>query len=393
MRKKPDYRKDVERAARQMILVHRVDTLIKLILRTILRTLSTKHAGFLLYDKQRDDYVIKVSRGKGGIKVPSGFIKVKKDNALIRYFEDEKLRIFGEGPLLLDKINSLLDSRKTRRNKKLKIFLEALKFQFSLYNVKACIPGFFRDKLICVLLLGAKANHRRFTQDELGFLSVLSSDTVMAIQNAWVFQDLADQLQLNRELFLQTVKALATAIDAKDKYTAGHTARVSDYSLAIAEEVRMMKKGSQKDWEGFFKDLKIASLLHDIGKIGISEAVLNKNGTLNHQERKEIERHPLVGFSILSKVDKFHEPILGVKYHHEKFDGTGYPEGLKGSEIPLIAQVIAVADVFDALITDRPYRSSFSKEEAVEIIRESKSKHFSPLIVDAFLRAYTKGKI
>lgn len=393
MRKKPDYRKDVEKAARQMILVHRVDTLIKLILRTIVRTLGARHAGFLLYAKVRDDYVVKISHGRGGLKVPSGFTKVGKDNVLIRYFEDEKLRIFGDGPLLLDKINKLLNSRKARRDKKLKIFLEAIKFQFSLYNVKACIPGFFRDKLICVLLLGAKANSRAFTQDELGFLSVLSSDTVMAIQNAWFFQDLTDQLQINRDLFLQTVKALATAIDAKDQYTAGHTERVSNYSLIIAEEVRVMKKIPRKEWESFFQDLKIASLLHDIGKIGISESVLNKNGALNTDERREIERHPLVGYSILSKVDKFQEPILGVKYHHERFDGTGYPEGLKGKKIPLIAQVIAVADVFDALIADRPYRSGFSKEEAVETIRKNKSKHFSPLMVDAFLRAYTKGKI
>jgi HD-GYP domain-containing protein (c-di-GMP phosphodiesterase class II) len=262
-----------------------------------------------------------------------------------------------------------------------------------LYNAKACIPGFFRDKLICIFFLGQKLDGKDFNRDELGFLSVLSSDAVMAIQNAWFFQDLNSQLEINKKLFLQTVMALASAIEAKDKYTIGHTERVSKYSLIVAQEIKAMKKIPPKEREDFLENLRIASLLHDIGKIGVREGVLNKKGFLDEGERREIEKHPLIGFSILKQVDEFHEPILGVKYHHERYDGKGYPEGIKGKKIPLVAQIIAVADTFDAMTSDRPYRKGLSKEEAAKVIEENKGKQFSPLIVDAFLRVYKAGKL
>lgn len=385
-----DYRKELEKAAKQMILVHRVDTLIRLILRTIIRYLKVKHAGIFLYDKNKDEYVIKISKGKWGLKLSSGFAKVRKDNPLIKYFTNNKLKILGDDIILLERINQLLSSKKVKRNKKIKKLLEEIKFQFSLYNTKVCIPGFFRDKLIGVLFLGEKENKENFTSEELGFLSVLSSDVVMAIQNAWLFEDLNKQVEINRNLFLQTANALATAIEAKDRYTSGHTERVSRYSLAVAEEIKKMPK---KKWERFLESLKIASLLHDIGKIGIKEDLLNKNGSLTKEERKEIEKHPLVGYSILKPIEGFQEPILGVKYHHERYDGKGYPNGLKGEKIPLIAQIISVADTFDAMTSHRPYRPAIKREKVMEEIKRNKGKQFSPLIVEAFLKAYKKGKI
>ncbi len=388
-----DYRKDLEKAARQMILIHRVDTLIRLILRSIIKNVRVKHAGFLLYDKERHEYVAKISKGEGGLRIPSGFTKVKKDNSLVRYFTDENLRVLGRDYLLANRLDSFLNSKKGKKDKDLKSFFEKVKFQFSLYNAKACIPGFFRNELICILLLGQKLDRRQFSKEELGFLSVLSSDVVMAIQNAWFFQDLNKQLQINRKLFLQTVEALATAIDAKDKYTLGHTERVSHYSLVVAEEIKDVKNNSLKDWDKFVQDLRIASLLHDIGKIGVSEEVLNKKTALTPNERREIQKHPLIGFLILKQVDEFQEPMGGVKYHHERYDGGGYPEGIRGRKIPLIAQIISVVDTFDAMTTDRPYRKGLSDGEAARVIKENRGKQFSPIVVDAFIRAYKKGKI
>jgi HD-GYP domain-containing protein (c-di-GMP phosphodiesterase class II) len=393
MKTKPDYRRYLEMVAKRMILVHKLDTLIKLILRAIVRNVHTKHAVLFLHDQGKDEYVAHVSRGKEGLKIPSGFAKIRKDNPLIRYFTEKELNIFGRDFLILDRLNYFISSKKAKKDKKLKSFLENVRFQFSLYNAKACLPGFFEDKLICLFLLGQKHDRKVFTQDELGYLSVLSSDAVMAIQNARLFEDLKTQLEHNRTLFLQTVKALATAIESKDKYTSGHTERVSIYSMILAQELKSMGKISRKDWDKFVDDLKIASLLHDIGKIGVKETVLNKNGFLNDEERLEMQKHPLVGFSILNQVDEFQEPILGVKYHHERYDGGGYPEGLKGKNIPLIAQVISIVDTFDALTTDRPYRKGLLKEEAIKIIEENKGKQFSPLIVEAFLKIYNSGKI
>ncbi len=392
-KRKPDYRKHLEQAAKQMILVRRVDTLIKLILRSIINNLKVEHAGFLLHDRKKDSYVVTVSRGKGGLKIPSGLAKISPDNSLVRYFTDKKLRVFGEEPLLLDRIHSYLNSNQKRTSKNLRIFLRDVVFQLSLYSAKACIAGFFREELIFILFLGQKVNRRKFNRDELGFLSVLSSDAVMAIQNAWYFQDLDKQLNKNRNLFLQTVMALATAIEAKDKYTSGHTERVSHYSLLIAEELRKTRSNLQKDWDKFAQDLRIASLLHDIGKIGLREDVLNKEGFLSGEERQEMQRHPIVGSSILNQVDEFQEPILGVKYHHERYDGKGYPEGLKGNKTPLIAQIIAVADTYDAMASDRPYRRAMPKGQVLQEIRKNRAKQFSPTVVDAFLKLYKEGKV
>ena len=387
--KKPDYSKDLEKAARQMILVRRLDTLVKLIIRTITINLGVKHAGLLLYDKIRNEYVAKSSRGKGGMKIPEGLVKVKKDNPLVRYFTDKSVRAVNKGYLLLEDLNKLIKLS----NKKQKSFYEAIKFQLSLYSAKACIPGFFREELVCILFLGEKNNHKKLTPDEIGFLSVLSSDVVMAIKNAWFFEDLKEQLQKNRNLFLQTIMALATAIEAKDQYTLGHTERVSRYSLIIAKEIKRIKKSLIRDWDGFLEDLKTASFLHDIGKIGVPESVLNKNGPLDPAERKIIEKHPLIGFSILKQVDEFHEPILGVKYHHEYYNGSGYPEGLSGEDIPLIAQVICVADAYDAMTTDRPYRKGLTKDKALSIIKDNRGAQFSPLAADAFIAVCKQGKI
>jgi len=392
MKQNPDYRRELEAAAKQMILIHRIDTLIKLILRTIIRNLNVKHVGFLLYDKARDCYVAKFSRGAEGFKIPSGFIKVNKDNSLVKYFTDSRERPLGGDYILLGQIERYLKSKK-KKSVNVKTCLEGVKFQLSLYNAVACVPGFFREKLIFTLLLGKKADRKKFTNEELGFLSVLSSDVVMAIQNAWYFQDLVDQLERNKRMFHQTAMALATAIEAKDKYTSGHTERVSRYVTAIAEELRVLKKMQRKAWERFNDNLKIAALLHDVGKIGVKEALLNKNGDLDGTEREAIQEHALVGYAILKQIDEFQAPLLGVKYHHERYDGKGYPEGLRGRQIPLIAQIISVADTFDAMTTDRPYHKGMSKEEAAKVIWENRGKQFAPVAVDAFLRAYKKGKI
>lgn len=376
-----DYKKELEKAAKQMILIHRPETLVKLILRTIVRTLNLEHASLILYDEARDVYVAHTSSGKTGFKIPRGLTKISKDNSVIRYFMNSKSKDSSQDYILFSTIQfSHEPLHKEMRN------------QFFLYNAKACIPGFFRDKLIFALFLGGKFDGEDFLPEELDYLSALSSDTVMAIQNARFFQDLNDQLNKNNRLFLQTALALSSAIEAKDHYTQGHTERVTYYSSIIALELKATDN-IPKTENNLIENLRISALLHDIGKIGIPERILNKPGFLDEEERKEINKHPLIGANILGKVDEFHEPILGVKYHHERYDGSGYPEGLKADEIPFIAQIISVADTFDAMTTDRPYRKGLTKEEAIREIEKEKNKQFNPLIADAFINAYKKNKI
>jgi HD-GYP domain-containing protein (c-di-GMP phosphodiesterase class II) len=237
-----------------------------------------------------------------------------------------------------------------------------------------------------ILFLGEKINKKEFDDNELRFLSVLASDVVMALKNAWLIEDLNRQINLNKRLLVQTISALASSIEAKDKYTIGHTGRVANYSLAIAMILHKHKKIEQ--WDKFFENLKIAALFHDIGKIGIPENILNKNKSLNMAERKIIMQHPIIGANILGHVEELREALEGVKYHHEKYDGTGYPFHLKGNKIPLIASIISLADTFDALISDRPYRRAISAQEAVKKIKKGKGNQFMPCVVDAFLKMH-----
>jgi putative nucleotidyltransferase with HDIG domain len=388
MTPRKDYRHDLERAARQMILVRKIDVLARLILRTIMRNIPIKHAGIFLYDKKREEYIVTVSKGKRGVKVPVGFTKVKKDNPLIRYFIDWQLNgVFKQDFLLYDRVNYYLRIPTINRNDKLKQLLLDIKDELSLYQAKALIPGFFRNDLVGILFLGAKESRTGFRKEELGFLTVLASDVVMSIQNAWLFEDLSEQLAVNKNMFFSTVTAMATAIEAKDKYTIGHTARVVKYSMGIANQ--LVKDGIPGvDIKKFKENLRIAALLHDIGKIGVPEKILNKEGPLDPNERVLIERHPDVGADILSHIVEFKDIIQGVKYHHERYDGRGYPSKLAGEDIPLTAAIISVADTYDAMTSDRPYRRALSSREALIEIEKNSAKQFHPKVVMAFKKSF-----
>jgi diguanylate cyclase (GGDEF)-like protein/putative nucleotidyltransferase with HDIG domain len=188
-------------------------------------------------------------------------------------------------------------------------------------------------------------------------------------------QDKQNQLA---DLYLSTVRSLAMAIDAKDQHTHEHILRVQQYALAIAEEMQL----SPEDIDA----VRTGSLLHDIGKLGVPEYVLLKPGRLTDDEFEKIKRHPVIGADILSPVN-FPWPVIAiVKHHHEKWDGSGYPDGLKGENIPLVARILAVADVYDALTSSRTYRRAWDNKQAKEHIRAASGTHFDPMVVEAFLQ-------
>ncbi len=190
-----------------------------------------------------------------------------------------------------------------------------------------------------------------------------------------------EEMQANQErlaeLYLATIKSLALAIDAKDQYTHQHILRVQRYAVALAK--RMGLTGAE------LEAVNTGALLHDIGKLGVPEYVLLKPGKLTDSEFDKIKKHPEIGAAILDPVE-FPWPVLPVvKYHHEKWDGTGYPEGLKGEEIPLTARIMAVADVYDALTSSRSYRRAWSHERALGVIVKDAGTHFDPACVEAFV--------
>jgi len=181
---------------------------------------------------------------------------------------------------------------------------------------------------------------------------------------------------------IESVSALLKALEEKDPYTAGHGERVSRYAEVVAERLGIDGKR--------LEDLKMAAWLHDIGKIGIRDRVLNKPGKLSMDEFEEIKSHPIKGAEILSEVPSFKRMVPWVKYHHEHWDGTGYPEGLKGRQIPLEARIIGVVDVYDALTTQRAYRKEFDPKMALLIMKNESGKTFDPVVLAAFLDVIDK---
>ena len=185
-------------------------------------------------------------------------------------------------------------------------------------------------------------------------------------------------LYLNmHKVYFDTIQALSNTIDAKDPYTKGHSQRVAHYSQTIARQLGFAPSR--------LTNLRTAAILHDVGKIGISDSILNKPGSLTDLEYQIIQGHPQIGTSILKEVDSLKDIAKFIHYHHEHYDGSGYPLGLAGDDIPLESSIIAVADALDAMTTDRPYRKAMDLSAAVAIIREESGKQFSPVVVEAFL--------
>jgi HD-GYP domain-containing protein (c-di-GMP phosphodiesterase class II) len=198
-------------------------------------------------------------------------------------------------------------------------------------------------------------------------------------------EDLKRAAEENRALFMGSIQMLAGAVDEKDPYTRGHSDRVTRYSLMIAKEM-----GLSPD---FLETLRISAQLHDVGKIGIEDRILKKPGALTAEEFEVMKTHTTKGANILRPVQQLEEMLPGIELHHEALDGRGYPYGLKGEQIPLLARVIAVADTFDALTTNRPYQQAHSSEDALRIIQNLAGKRLDPAAVAALMAVYERGEI
>lgn len=180
-----------------------------------------------------------------------------------------------------------------------------------------------------------------------------------------------------RKVYLDTIRALAAAIDAKDPYTKGHSERVAETSVALAQELNL----SDKDIE----NIEYTALLHDIGKIGIADNILGKKSSLTDKEFDKIKEHTVMGAKIIEPVDFLKDSYEAIYHHHEKYNGAGYPDGLKEKDIPLSARIIAVADAYDAMGSDRPYRKKLSKDKILNELKDQSGKQFDPEIVKALI--------
>jgi len=240
------------------------------------------------------------------------------------------------------------------------------------------VPLKVKDKIIGVIEVLNKKDNSPFYPYDLELLEALADQAAVAIDNAIVHEEF-------QELFLNTITSLARAIESKDPYTGGHIDRIENFSIAIADELGLSIEDKER--------IRWAALFHDLGKIGIDESILRKPGRLTDKEFEEIKKHPQLGADILKPIRQFKHIIPGILQHQERWDGKGYPNGLKGEEISIDGRIIAVADTFDAMTSDRPYRKGLPKEVAIEEIKKCAGTQFDPKVVMAFLRCCEKRTI
>lgn len=236
-------------------------------------------------------------------------------------------------------------------------------------------PVISNGSVISVIHLESDSGPGSFNTRELAFCQALISRISPIIDNVLLRKEIDSWV-------LGVVEAMVATIEAKDTYTVGHSERVSKYSMAIAEELRLNRDVK--------KHLMISSLCHDLGKIGIPDAILKKASILSHEEYEEMKLHPTIGSKILEHMPNARRFLSGVKYHHEKWDGTGYPEGLVGEEIPFFGRIVAVADAFDAMISGRSYSGFMDESDAVDALSKE-TELFDPEILKAFTKAWESG--
>lgn len=239
----------------------------------------------------------------------------------------------------------------------------------------ASLPLSFKNKALGVLNVSARKSGRGFSDTDVEILKIIALETAISLQNSKFFQE-------QQKIYLDTIIALAKAIDARDPYTYCHSNNVTRYAVRIAQELGLA--------EHKIKDIRHAGLLHDIGKIGIQDSILMKPGKLSEDEYKQIKQHSLKGEEIVKSLPFLKGIANLIKHHHERFDGKGYPDGIRGEDIDVGARILAIADSFDAMTTKRVYRDPMPLDKAREELVKNKSTQFDPKLTDCFIRILEK---
>ena len=384
-----NFKKELELASKGMIKINDLNLLLKLLVRMLVSKFHVKHASVLLFEPEKNAYVLSAFRGQKEFSIPEEFSHLNEKNPLIKFFRNKEFKslVFERNVLVADDINRMIWRESIiEYGDGTKELLNKMAVQMKVLNSFVCVPSYYKNQLMAVLLLGQKQDESSFEQAELDFFLALASDAAMAIRNAQLFRQLKKEINRNRQQYIQTIIVLSSTMEAKDAYTHGHTERVTGYAQSIAQ--KMAEEFESEFPDNFFENLYISSLLHDIGKIGVPEAILNKNGKLTDKEYEVMMQHTIKGVEIVKPLTLPQECLGGIMSHHERYDGGGYPEGLKKQEIPIFASIIAVADAFDAMTSDRPYRKGRSQEKAIEEIKNNSGSQFDPKVVNTFLEIY-----
>lgn len=265
-------------------------------------------------------------------------------------------------------------------------FFQVYGGSFEKRNIRLLVPLIVHEEMVGALFLGEKATGESYSSYDKDVICAMGRHIGVAISQRNLLEEVQRRAEENRKLYdelhttyTDTVKAFAAAIDCKDKYTEGHSVRVGKYSEIIATELGW----TTEEVEG----AAVAGYLHDVGKLTVDRRIINAPYRINAKESAELNKHPGVGYEILLPIrHPFTDVPLAAKYHHERLDGRGYPEGLYDKEIPYIAKIVNLADSFDAMTTDRPYRRRRPAHEVIADLTRNSGKQFAPELVAAFLK-------
>lgn len=400
-----DYQEALKNAAKSMVRVRNPRRLLKMIVRFIVREVGLSHASILMYDQLKSRYIFVDSQGSH--KIPVSLIKLDQTNPLIHWFSQKEPKLkLRKDFLILNELSSWVsDPAILEHRPSLRVRLVQLREAMETLKAVVCVPGFYKNELLGVLLLGNKLKADSFSLEEISFFQTLANDASMTIKTAEYrenllaqnlelekqkmelerrLQEIAELRKKEQETYYQIVMSLAREVNAKDPYTAGHLEGVERLGLMTAQEMGY-------DMSGRRKDVLVASLhLHDVGKIGIPDHILMKPASLTDEEWKIMRQHPVKGAKILEPLTGFKDVANIVLHHHENFDGTGYPDGLHGEEIPLEARIVSVVDAFHAIVSKRCYSKGKSIDVAFQELERCAGTQFDPQVVNAFVRAYKR---
>lgn len=240
------------------------------------------------------------------------------------------------------------------------------------------VPLKIRDKVFGILTTGIRDGDNRFSEKDLYYLSFMAQSAAQSIENLALYENIYENL-------FATLYAFVNAVEARDLYTRQHSSRVTGISLILGKQLGCSIEE--------LDILNFAGHLHDIGKIGIRDDILLKPGRLTDEEFEKIKQHPAIGSNILEQLGMWEKERQIIQCHHERFDGTGYPDGLKEEQIPFLARILSVADVYDAMASDRAYRKRMEENTILKVIREGSGSQFDPDIVAAFDEVYSQGTV
>ena len=396
--RKFDYQEVLRDVARSMVRLKRPDRLLKLITRFIDRQFGLTHTSLLVLDPKKGRYVFVNS--KGSKRLPVGLVKFDVDHPLMQWFSGSKKKLpIQKDFLFLSDVKKMLSRAEFRMAANSRgDQLAGIQKTMQNLKVELLVPGYFKDTLVGLLMLGGRLSGRSFTSQEVTFFQTLAHDCSMAVKTAEYNQSLVEQNQelakrlaeiermRNKEqrTYYEIMRSLAEEVHAKEPYIFGHVSEVERLGIMTAREMGIDLSGPTKDL------LSAALILHDVGKIGIPDNILCKPGQLTQEEWLVMKTHVEKGARILEPLTDFKKVREIIMAHHERFDGSGYPRGLKGDEISIEARIICVVDSFHAIVSSRCYREGRSIDSAIHEIRNCAGTQFDPVVVDAFLRALKK---